>query len=67
MNAAGYARLLREAGAVEIRTDPDQWFTWASGKRAPIYCDNRLLMSYPEARAAVAAGLGRDRASVKRP
>ncbi len=57
MNAAGYARLLREAGAVEIRTDPDQWFTWASGKRAPIYCDNRLLMSYPEARAAVADGL----------
>jgi orotate phosphoribosyltransferase len=57
LNAAGYARLLREAGAVEIRTDPDQWFTWASGKRAPIYCDNRLLMSYPEARAAVADGL----------
>ncbi len=57
MNAAGYARLLREAGAVEIRTDPDQWFTWASGKRAPIYCDNRLLMSYPGARAAVADGL----------
>jgi len=52
-----YARLLIEVGAIELRTDPERWFTWASGERAPIYCDNRLLMSYPEARARVADGL----------
>ena len=57
MNPTDYARLLREIGAIEIRTDPDEWFTWASGERSPIYCDNRLLMSYPAARASVADGL----------
>ena len=51
------ARLLVECGAIEIRTDPDEWFTWSSGKRAPIYCDNRLLLSYPSARALVADAL----------
>ncbi len=52
-----YARLLIEVGAIELRTNPDQWFTWTSGERAPIYCDNRVLMSYPEARARIADGL----------
>ena len=41
-------------GAIEVRTDPDDWFTWASGKRAPIYCDNRVLMFFPEERSRVA-------------
>jgi orotate phosphoribosyltransferase len=48
------AALLLETGAVEVRTDPDKWFTWTSGKRAPIYCDNRVLVSFPSARARVA-------------
>ena len=51
------ARLLVECGAIEIRTDREDWFTWSSGKRAPIYCDNRLLLSYPSARALVADAL----------
>lgn len=45
------ARLLLEVGAVTLR--PDQPFTWASGIQSPIYCDNRLLMSLPEARREV--------------
>jgi orotate phosphoribosyltransferase len=48
------ARLLTSCGAVEIRADPDDWFTWSSGKRAPIYCDNRILLGYPEVRAQIA-------------
>ncbi len=51
------ARLLLEYGVVEIRSDPDQWFTWASGARAPIYCDHRLLLSQPSARGLVADAL----------
>jgi orotate phosphoribosyltransferase len=51
------AKLLVSIGAVEVRTDPAQWFTWASGERAPIYCDNRVVMSYPDARRRIAAGL----------
>ena len=57
MSPEDYARLLIEVGAIELRTNPDQWFTWTSGERAPIYCDNRVLMSYPEARARIADGL----------
>ena len=51
------ARLLLEVGAVELRRDPADWFTWTSGERAPIYCDNRIVMSWPEARKQVADGL----------
>ena len=57
MSEADLARLLVECGAVELRADPDDWFTWSSGKRAPIYCDNRLLLSFPSARAQVADAL----------
>lgn len=32
---------------------PDEPFTWASGIKSPIYCDNRLILSYPEARNKV--------------
>ena len=32
-------------------------FTWASGIHSPIYCDNRLTLSYPEIRKKIAAGL----------
>lgn len=57
MTRKDYARLLIECGAVEVRPDPETWFTWRSGVRAPIYCDNRLLISYPDARSKVADGL----------
>lgn len=32
---------------------PDKPFTWASGIKSPIYCDNRLILSDPEARKIV--------------
>ncbi len=57
MTAAEVARLLVRIGAVEIRTDPAQWFTWSSGRRAPAYCDNRALLGFPEERGRVADAL----------
>ena len=32
---------------------PDQPFTWASGIKSPIYCDNRLTLSYPRVRDVI--------------
>ncbi|MFC4354399.1 orotate phosphoribosyltransferase [Chryseomicrobium palamuruense] len=46
------AKALLKASAVQFSTDP--MFTWASGIQSPIYCDNRLLMGYPELRERVA-------------
>lgn len=45
---------LLEIGAVALR--PGDPFTWASGLRAPIYCDNRLTLAHPSARARATAG-----------
>ncbi|MEE3401712.1 MAG: orotate phosphoribosyltransferase [Candidatus Enteromonas sp.] len=36
---------------------PSDPFTWASGIKSPIYCDNRLTLSYPEVREVVEEGL----------
>ena len=36
---------------------PNEPFTWASGIKSPIYCDNRMTMSYPAVRKAIASGL----------
>ena len=36
---------------------PEDPFTWASGIKSPIYCDNRLILSYPETRRVVEAGI----------
>jgi len=48
------ARILLDLEAVSLRIDPP--FTWTSGRLAPIYCDNRLIMSDPASRKQVAAG-----------
>jgi orotate phosphoribosyltransferase len=53
--AAKVADLLLDAQAV--RLSPDKPFTWASGWRSPIYCDNRVVLSHPAARTAVRDGL----------
>ena len=45
------ASKLLETGAVRIQ--PDKPFTWASGLRSPIYCDNRILLSHPEIRTSL--------------
>lgn len=51
------ARRLLEVGAVKLQ--PVTPFTWASGMRSPIYCDNRVLLSYPGIRSEVIDGLAR--------
>nr|WP_305883392.1 orotate phosphoribosyltransferase [Brevibacillus ruminantium] len=43
---------LLEIGAVHLR--PDQPFTWTSGIKSPIYCDNRITMSHPAVRRKIA-------------
>ncbi|EFV79475.1 MULTISPECIES: orotate phosphoribosyltransferase [Cytobacillus] len=40
-----------------VALNPNDPFIWSSGLRAPIYCDNRLTLSYPEVRKEIAAGL----------
>jgi orotate phosphoribosyltransferase len=42
------AKFLLSIHAVFFR--PDQPFTWASGIKSPVYCDNRLILTAPEAR-----------------
>ncbi len=37
-------------GIEAVKLRPDEPFTWASGLRSPIYCDNRKALSYPEIR-----------------
>lgn len=49
------AKDLLSIGAVFLR--PEQPFTWASGIKSPIYCDNRLTLTAPEVRGHVEAGL----------
>jgi len=46
------AKKLLEIRAVHLR--PEEPFTWTSGLRSPIYCDNRMTMSYPEVRKMIA-------------
>ncbi|MFS0727637.1 orotate phosphoribosyltransferase [Paenibacillus sp. 1P07SE] len=48
------AKQLLQIDAVVLR--PNDPFTWASGLKAPIYCDNRLTMSYPEIRESITEG-----------
>ncbi|GIQ67927.1 orotate phosphoribosyltransferase [Xylanibacillus composti] len=52
--SSSIARSLLDIGAVHLR--PNEPFTWTSGIQSPIYCDNRLTLSYPEVRSAVADG-----------
>lgn len=52
---------LLDAGAVRLR--PLEPFTWASGLKSPIYCDNRQLLGVPEARSLIVASLGARAAS----
>ncbi|MFD2171485.1 orotate phosphoribosyltransferase [Tumebacillus lipolyticus] len=48
------AKALLDIQAVSLR--PNEPFIWASGMRSPIYCDNRLTLSYPEVRDLIAEG-----------
>ncbi|MBQ8209670.1 MAG: orotate phosphoribosyltransferase [Clostridia bacterium] len=45
------AKALLSIGAVFFR--PEEPFTWASGIKSPVYCDNRLILTAPEHRVTV--------------
>ena len=49
------ARGLLAIGAVFLR--PEEPFTWASGIKSPIYCDNRLILTAPDVRGVVEAAI----------
>lgn len=49
------AKELLSIGAVFLR--PEEPFTWASGIKSPIYCDNRLTLSAQEVRQKIEVGL----------
>lgn len=49
------ANELIEIGALSLR--PNDPFTWTSGIKSPIYCDNRMTLYYPELRKKIALGL----------
>lgn len=49
------AKILLKLKAVTL--SPEDPYTWASGIKSPIYCDNRLTLSYPEDRSLVEKGL----------
>ena len=49
--AAQTAEFLLTVKAVKL--DNEHPFTWASGRKSPIYCDNRVTLSYPEIRTFI--------------
>ncbi|MEO0468948.1 MAG: orotate phosphoribosyltransferase [Bacteroidota bacterium] len=51
MRSTKIAESLLKINAVRIQ--PTTPFTWSSGWKSPIYCDNRLTLSYPEIRTAI--------------
>ena len=51
------AKDLLSIGAVFLR--PEDPFTWASGIKSPVYCDNRLTLAYPEVRTHVEEALAK--------
>ena len=55
MSKQQIAEHLLEIKAVYLQ--PNDPFTWSSGMKSPIYCDNRLTLSYPHIRQDIARGL----------
>ena len=49
--AAQTATFLLQIKAIKLNNDHP--FTWASGRKSPIYCDNRITLSYPEIRTFI--------------
>lgn len=48
------AEILLDIGAVKVKMDPP--FTWTSGIKSPVYCDNRKLISHPKERRRIVDG-----------
>lgn len=59
------AEILLSIGAVKLR--PQDPFTWTSGIRSPIYCDNRMVYSHPEARTTVVQQLAAQMQALRSP
>lgn len=55
MNKSDIAKGLLSIEAVFL--NPNQPFTWASGIKSPIYCDNRLTLTSPSVRTSIEEGL----------
>jgi orotate phosphoribosyltransferase len=55
--AAKTAELLLQINAIKLR--PENPFTWASGWKSPIYCDNRIILSYPDIRNYIREAMAR--------
>lgn len=53
--AGPIAEMLLKIQAIKLSTQKP--FTWSSGWKSPIYCDNRLSLSHPEVRTAIKNGL----------
>lgn len=53
--ASRVASMLLQIQAIKLNTDKP--FTWSSGWKSPIYCDNRLSLSYPDIRTTIKEGL----------
>ena len=49
------AELLLQINAIKLK--PENPFTWASGWKSPIYCDNRIILSHPDIRRYVSEQL----------
>lgn len=53
--ASNIAEYLLQIKAIKLQ--PDRPFTWASGWKSPIYCDNRISLSYPKVRTYIRQAL----------
>ncbi len=51
------AELLLQINAIKL--EPENPFTWASGWKSPIYCDNRIILSYPAIRNYIREEMGK--------
>lgn len=51
------AQSLLDIGAVSL--SPNDLFTWSSGIKSPIYCDNRVTLGYPKVRTEIRDGLSK--------
>lgn len=58
MNSELAAKVANELLRIKaVKLQPNNPFTWASGWKSPIYCDNRKTLSYPDVRRLIAKGL----------
>jgi orotate phosphoribosyltransferase len=53
--ASTVAHMLLKIQAIKLNTEKP--FTWSSGWKSPIYCDNRLSLSFPDVRKSIKEGL----------